>query len=72
MMETAYASMLLAKYAGSSCSRTPGQQPLHAPPERLNVYTDPQRAMKTEQKIYEIQQPGPESPILATSNSPLT
>jgi acetyl-CoA decarbonylase/synthase complex subunit gamma len=40
--------------------------------ERLNIYTDPQRPMKTEQKIYEINKPGPDSPILCTSNFSLT
>ena len=40
--------------------------------ERLNIYTDPQRPMKTEQKIYEINNPGPDSPVLCTSNFSLT
>ncbi|NOZ87824.1 MAG: acetyl-CoA decarbonylase/synthase complex subunit gamma [Deltaproteobacteria bacterium] len=40
--------------------------------ERLNIYTDPQRPMKTDQGIYPINDPGPESPVLITCNFSLT
>ncbi len=40
--------------------------------ERLNIFTDPQRPMATPQGIYKIGQPGPESPVLITSNFSLT
>ena len=31
---------------------------------RLNIYTDPQRPMKTEEGVYPINDPGPEAPVL--------
>lgn len=40
--------------------------------QRLNIFTDPQRPMTTEQGIYPIGNPGEESPILITSNFSLT
>ena len=72
-METVYASMLIAKYAGMIVlSDFHGHNLFPLLLERLNIFTDPQRPMKTEQKIYEINNPGPNSPILATSNFSLT
>jgi acetyl-CoA decarbonylase/synthase, CODH/ACS complex subunit gamma len=73
MMENVYASMALAKYAGIIVlSDFTGQNIFNLLLERLNIYTDPQRPMKTEQKIYEINNPGPDSPVLCTSNFSLT
>lgn len=40
--------------------------------QRLNIFTDPQRPMTTEQGIYPIGTPGDESPVLITSNFSLT
>jgi len=40
--------------------------------QRLNIYTDPQRPMTTEQGIYPINNPSEESPVLITSNFSLT
>lgn len=40
--------------------------------QRLNIFTDPQRPMTTEQGIYPIGNPGEESPVLITSNFSLT
>lgn len=40
--------------------------------QRLNIYTDPQRPMTTEQGIYPINNPGENSPVLITSNFSLT
>ncbi len=40
--------------------------------QRLNIFTDPQRPMTTEQGIYPIGNPGDDSPILITSNFSLT
>jgi acetyl-CoA decarbonylase/synthase, CODH/ACS complex subunit gamma len=40
--------------------------------QRLNIFTDPQRPMTTEQGIYPIGTPGEDSPILITSNFSLT
>ncbi len=73
LVETTYASLLLAKYAGLIIlSDFRGESLFNLLLERLNIFTDPQRPMKTEQKIYEINNPGPDSPILATSNFSLT
>ncbi|MBN2496060.1 MAG: acetyl-CoA decarbonylase/synthase complex subunit gamma [Deltaproteobacteria bacterium] len=71
--ETVYASLLMAKYAGLLVlSDIQGHSIFNLLLERLNIFTDPQRPMKTEQKIYEINNPGPKSPILVTSNFSLT
>jgi len=40
--------------------------------QRLNVFTDPQRPMTTEQGIYPINNPSPDAPVLITSNFSLT
>ncbi len=73
MLENLYAALLLAKYAGLVVlSDFQGENLFPLLLERLNIYTDPQRPMKTEQKIYEINNPGPESPVLCTSNFSLT
>lgn len=73
LMENLYASMALAKYAGIIVlSDFQGHNLFNLLLERLNIYTDPQRPMKTEQKIYEINNPGPDAPILCTSNFSLT
>jgi acetyl-CoA decarbonylase/synthase complex subunit gamma len=73
MMEAVYASMLMAKYSGLIIlSDFHGHNLFNLLLERLNIFTDPQRPMKTEQKIYEINNPGPNSPVLATSNFSLT
>jgi acetyl-CoA decarbonylase/synthase complex subunit gamma len=40
--------------------------------QRLNIYTDPQRPMTTEQGIYPINNPAEDAPVLITSNFSLT
>ena len=39
---------------------------------RLNIYTDPQKPIRMEPKVYPIGDPGPESPIFVTTNFSLT
>jgi acetyl-CoA decarbonylase/synthase complex subunit gamma len=39
---------------------------------RQNIYTDPQRPMQAEAKVYEIGSPGPDSPFFVTTNFSLT
>lgn len=39
---------------------------------RLNVYTDPQKPIAIEAKVYEIGNPGPEAPVFLTTNFSLT
>jgi len=72
-METLYASVMIAKYASSIIlSEIPGHSLFPLMLERLNIYTDPQRPMKTEEGLYPINDPGPDSPILVTCNFSLT
>lgn len=39
---------------------------------RLNVYTDPQKPIAIEAKVYEVGNPGPEAPVFLTTNFSLT
>lgn len=39
---------------------------------RQNIYTDPQKPIQVEPKVYSIGEPGPESPVIATTNFSLT
>jgi len=39
---------------------------------RLNIYTDPQKPIAVESKIYEIGTPGPDAPVYVTTNFSLT
>jgi acetyl-CoA decarbonylase/synthase complex subunit gamma len=67
------ASMLIAKYSGIvvlSDFRGDSLFPLLL--ERLNIFTDPQRPMTVTQGIYEIGEPGKDSPVLITTNFSLT
>jgi acetyl-CoA decarbonylase/synthase complex subunit gamma len=73
MKEMLIASMYVAKYAGIivlSDFLGEGLFPLLL--ERLNVYTDPQRPMMTEEGLYPINNPADDSPLLVTSNFSLT
>ena len=73
MMETIYASMFIAKYAGIIVlSDIRGENLFPLLLDRLNIYTDPQRPMKTTEGIYEINGPRENSPVLVTSNFSLT
>jgi len=39
---------------------------------RLNIYTDPQKPIQVEPGIYQVAEPGPESPVFLTTNFSLT
>ncbi len=39
---------------------------------RQNIYTDPQKPIQVEPRLYEIGKPGPDSPLLVTTNFSLT
>ncbi|MHB8762785.1 MAG: acetyl-CoA decarbonylase/synthase complex subunit gamma [Deferrisomatales bacterium] len=72
-LQAAYATVLLNKYAGVVVlgSLDPAVTlPLLV--NRLNIYTDPQRPMTMEQGIYPINNPGPTSPVIITTNFALT
>ena len=72
-VETIIASMLIAKYAGIVVlSDFKGENLFPLLLERLNIFTDPQRPMTVTQGIYEIGEPGKDSPVLITTNFSLT
>jgi acetyl-CoA decarbonylase/synthase complex subunit gamma len=73
MMEKLYASVFIAKYGGIVVVNdlsADGIFPLLL--ERLNIFTDPQKPMIITPGIYEIGNPGPDSPVAITTNFALT
>jgi len=67
------ASVMIAKYAAVVVINT--VDPADVLPLitlRLNIYTDPQKPIAVESKIYEILNPGPDSPVYITTNFSLT
>jgi acetyl-CoA decarbonylase/synthase, CODH/ACS complex subunit gamma len=73
MKETLIAALFVAKYAGIIVlSDFEGENVFPLLLERLNIYTDPQRPMTTEQGIYPINNPDQNSPVLVTCNFSLT
>lgn len=72
-LQTAYAAMLMDKYAGVvTLSTLDPAVTLPLLVNRLNIFTDPQRPMTMDQGIYEINNPGPDSPVIITTNFALT
>jgi acetyl-CoA decarbonylase/synthase complex subunit gamma len=73
MKETLIASCFVAKYAGIIVlSDFEGESIFPLLLQRMNIYTDPQRPMTTEEGIYPINNPDNTSPVLVTSNFSLT
>jgi acetyl-CoA decarbonylase/synthase complex subunit gamma len=73
MKEALIAAIFIAKYAGIIVmSDFQGESLFPLLVARLNIYTDPQRPMTTKQGIYEINNPGENSPLMVTSNFSLT
>ncbi|HEY33060.1 MAG TPA: acetyl-CoA decarbonylase/synthase complex subunit gamma [Dehalococcoidia bacterium] len=73
MKEAMIASVFVAKYAGMIVlSDFYGESLFPLLVERMNIYTDPQRPLATEQGIYEIGNPGDNAPVLVTTNFALT
>jgi acetyl-CoA decarbonylase/synthase, CODH/ACS complex subunit gamma len=71
--EAMVAALLVAKYGGIVVlSDIQGHNLFPLLLQRLNIYTDPQRPMKTDEGLYEIGKPGPDSPLMVTSNFSLT
>jgi len=71
--EGALAAIYIAKYADIvivSSAEAWFNYPLQV--EIQNIYTDPQKPMAVDSKIYEIGTPGPDSPFLVTTNFSLT
>ncbi len=72
-LEAIYGALDVVKY-GSIIVLT-GAEPWRMLPLlvlRQNIFTDPQRPMRAEAKIYEIGAPGPDSPFFVTTNFSLT
>jgi acetyl-CoA decarbonylase/synthase complex subunit gamma len=73
MKETLIASAFVAKYAGIIVmSDFQGESLFPLLLQRLNIYTDPQRPMTTQEGIYPINNPDENSPVLVTCNFSLT
>lgn len=73
MMEALAAAALIAKYAGIVVlSDLKGETVFPLLLERMNIFTDPQRPMATDQGIYPIGAPDENSPVLITTNFSLT
>lgn len=71
--ETIVAGTFISKYAGIQIlSDLKGEVVFPLLLQRLNIYTDPQRPMTTEQGIYPVNNPDEKSPVLITSNFSLT
>ncbi len=71
--ETIVAGTFISKYAGIEIlSDLKGEVLFPLLLQRLNIYTDPQRPMTTEQGIYPVNNPDEKSPVLITSNFSLT
>jgi acetyl-CoA decarbonylase/synthase complex subunit gamma len=73
MKEALIAATFIAKYAGIIVlSDFDGSSLFPLLVERMNIYTDPQRPMTMEQKVYEIGSPNENSPLMITTNFSLT
>jgi len=73
MLEAVYASVFIAKYTGFVILSD--LDPARVMPLLYlsqNIYTDPQRPMQMDQGVYPINDPGPDSPIIVTTNFSLT
>jgi acetyl-CoA decarbonylase/synthase complex subunit gamma len=73
LLKTVYAGVMVAKYAGIIVVDT--MDPAQVLPLLIlaqNIYTDPQRPMQMDQGVYPINDPGPDSPVLITTNFSLT
>lgn len=67
------AGMYISKYAGIVVVDSVDPADLLALVTlRLNIYTDPQKPIAVEPKIYEVLNPGPDSPVFVTTNFSLT
>ncbi len=73
LLEVTYAAADVDKYG--SIIVLSGAEPWRLLPLlvlRQNIYTDPQRPMQAEAKIYAINNPGPDAPFFVTTNFSLT
>ena len=72
-METLLAAQQIAKYAGFVVlSRFDPAEVYPLLVLRQNIFTDPQKPIQVEPGIYPINKPGPDSPVLITTNFSIT
>ncbi len=73
LLETVYAALDVAKYGSIiALSGADAWRFLPLLVLRQNIFTDPQRPMQAEARIYEINAPGPDAPFFVTTNFSLT
>jgi len=73
MKEALLASMFVAKYGGIIVlSDFRGESLFPLLVERMNIFTDPQRPLATQEGIYTVGGPGENSPVVITTNFSLT
>jgi len=73
MKEAMYAALMINKYGAIAVlSDLKGENLFPLLVNRLNIYTDPQRPMATQEGIYEIGNPDENSPVMITTNFSLT
>jgi len=73
LKEALAAAIFVAKYGGLIVlSDFQGETIFPLLLARLNIFSDPQRPMTVAQGIYEISGPGPDSPVMVTTNFSLT
>jgi len=71
--EGIYAGIFIAKYGSIVLlSKIKGEVIFPLLVERLNIFTDPQRPMTTQEGVYEIGKPDENSPVFVTTNFSLT
>lgn len=73
VQETLQAIVHACKYASLLVMR--GKEPWQVLPvltARFNIFTDPQVPNAVEAKVYKVREPGPDSPVLVTTNFALT
>jgi acetyl-CoA decarbonylase/synthase complex subunit gamma len=71
--EVAWASAFMAKYAGIVITQCVDRaQLLPVLTVRQNIYTDPQKPVQVEPGLYPIGEPGPQAPLMFTTNFSLT
>lgn len=71
--EAVYAAQAISKYAGFVVLDTFAPEMIYPLLVlRENIYTDPQKPIQVQPGIYEINSPGPDSPVLITTNFSIT
>lgn len=73
IVESMNAATMIGRYAAVVVINS--AEPEHVLPLitlRLNIYTDPQKPIAVESKVYEILNPGPDAPVLITTNFSLS